>query len=324
MARPLRIEYPGAFYHIISRGNAGDPIYKTRRDRDKFLEYLSTMVARFGVKIHTYCLMTNHYHLLVETPEPNLSRAIQWLNVSYATYFNIKRDRRGHLIQGRYKSILVDADAYIKHLSRYIHLNPKKANMVDAIADHPWSSYPAIIGKIKVPDWLTIDYLLSQFGKNRKAARRRYEQFVESVDLDSVDNLSSKVVSGLILGDNGFVNWIKTSFLSEKSPTPDIPQLRELTPKCSLDRIVEAVANEFGINKAQILAKGRKRNIARNVAIYCSKVCSGKSGVEIARHFGLRSGSAVTMRYKIALTNIEAQRELQQKVIAAKERIMNN
>jgi putative transposase len=133
MARPLRVEYPGAFYHVMHRGNAGEDIFISSRDREKFLEYLAISVKRYEIKIHTYCLMTNHYHLLVETPHPNLSQAIKWVNVSYAAYFNRKRRRAGHLFQGRFKSILVDADEYLKHLSRYIHLNPLRANMVDVL-----------------------------------------------------------------------------------------------------------------------------------------------------------------------------------------------
>ncbi|MBW1742575.1 MAG: transposase [Deltaproteobacteria bacterium] len=101
MARPLRVEYPGAFYHVINRGNAGEDLFRSKRDREKFLEYFEKTVEQFSIKIHTYCLMTNHYHFLVETPEANLSRAVQWLNVSYAVYFNRKRQRSGHLFQGR-------------------------------------------------------------------------------------------------------------------------------------------------------------------------------------------------------------------------------
>ena len=123
MARPLRVEYPGAFYHVMNRGNAGDSIFKSKKDRERFLECLEKAVERFSLRIHTYCMMGNHYHLLVETLEPNLSKAMQWIHVSYAAYFNRKRDRVGHLFQGRFKAILVEADEYLKQLSRYIHLN---------------------------------------------------------------------------------------------------------------------------------------------------------------------------------------------------------
>jgi REP element-mobilizing transposase RayT len=324
MARPLRIEYPGAFYHVISRGNAGDPIYKTRREREKFIDYLARAVERFGIRIHTYCLMTNHYHLLLETPEPNLSRAIQWLNVCYATYFNSKRHRRGHLFYGRFKSILVDADGYLKHLSRYIHLNPLKAEMVETAADYEWSSYPAFIGNIAAPEWLSVRRILVQFGGNHEVAQRRYRQFVEGADIKTLENPADKIVSGLILGDDAFVKYIKTSFLSNRSFDPDVPQLRELMPRCTLDRIIEIVADALDSTKKQILEKGRKNNQARDVAIYFSKAFSGKSGIEIARFFGLRSGSAVTMRYKMALKMMDGRRELDRKLKRIREQIMNN
>ena len=130
MTRPLRIEYPGAYYHVVNRGNNQENIFKNDRDREKFIEYLERATDRFSTIIHSYCLMDNHYHLLVETLEANLSLSMQWINVSYATYFNRKRGRRGHLFQGRFKEILIDADDYLKHLSRYIHLNPVRAKMV--------------------------------------------------------------------------------------------------------------------------------------------------------------------------------------------------
>ena len=322
MARPLRIEYPGAFYHVISRGNAGDPIYKTRQEREKFIEYLAAAVERFGIRIHTYCLMTNHYHLLLETPEPNLSRAIQWLNVCYATYFNYKRNRRGHLFYGRFKSILVEADGYLKHLSRYIHLNPLRAKMVEAAADYEWSSYPAFIGNIAAPGWLSVRRILVQFGGKHEIAQRKYRQYVEGVDIKTLENPANKIVSGLILGDDAFVASIKTSFLSDRSSEPDLPQLKELIPRCSLDRIIEIVAAAFNSTAEQILEKGRKNNLARDMAIYFSKAYSGKTGNEIAHFFGLRSGSAVTMRYKVALRVMDGRSALNRKLKRIKEQII--
>jgi REP element-mobilizing transposase RayT len=131
MARPLRIEFPGAFYHVMNRGNTGMNIFRSARDREKFLEYVGEAVKRYGIKVHTYCLMTTHYHFLIETPYPNLSQAIKWINAGYSVYFNRKRRHFGHLFQGRFKAVLVDADEYLKHLSRYIHLNPVRARMVE-------------------------------------------------------------------------------------------------------------------------------------------------------------------------------------------------
>ena len=141
MARPLRIEYPGAYYHITSRGNERKAIFKNNTDRISFLSYLKSAFLRYGATIHVYCLMNNHYHLLLETPKGNLSKIMHHINGAYTTYYNVKHRRAGQLTQGRYKAILVHADTYAGELSRYIHLNPVRAGMVDMPEKYTWSSY---------------------------------------------------------------------------------------------------------------------------------------------------------------------------------------
>jgi len=297
MARPLRVEYPGAFYHVINRGNAGDAVFKGIRDREKFLECLGKAAGRFSIRIHTYCLMTNHYHLLVETPEPNLSRSIQWINVSYATYFNRKRDRRGHLFQGRFKSILIDADEYLKHLSRYIHLNPVRAKMIDSPSDYRWSSYPAFTGGKKPPAWLETNRLLSQFGKKRKDAEKNYRRFVEDVDIETIENPSTSIVGGFILGAPEFVNWVKETFLRTRDDMREIPQLRELKPSISIEKVINAVCREFGCDAESVMRKGRKKNLPRDIAIYLARDLTGQTAIRLGRYFGKISGPAITLRY---------------------------
>ena len=147
MARPLRITYPGAFYHVTSRGNEQKPVFKSIKDRTKFLEYLKSATERYSAVIHAYCLMDNHYHLLLETPSGNLSRIMAHINGAYTSYFNKKRDRAGHLFQGRYKAIVVEADEYAKELSRYIHLNPVRAGIVKMPEEYKWSNYCYYIHK---------------------------------------------------------------------------------------------------------------------------------------------------------------------------------
>ena len=152
MARPLRIIYPGAFYHITSRGNEQRVIFKSQRDRKKFLSYLESATQRYDARIHAYCLMDNHYHLLIETPSGNLPQIMRHINGAYTTYFNVKHKRSGHLLQGRYKAILVEMDIYAKELSRYIHLNPLRAGMVELPEEYKWSSLPFYLkGKTKLP-----------------------------------------------------------------------------------------------------------------------------------------------------------------------------
>ena len=322
MARPLRVEFPGAFYHVINRGNAGKAIFRSNRDREKFLEYVGKAVERFGIKVHTYCLMTNHYHFLIETPEANLSRANQWLNVSYAAYFNRKRQRRGHLFQGRFKSILVDADAYLEHLSRYIHLNPLRANMVEELVSHPWSSYPAFVGKAKAPDWLERHWLLSLFGKNRKKAFKAYRSFVENVDPARVENPEKDVVGGFILGGAGFVNWVKDTYLSKRSDESEIPQLKAVKPRPTPDVVVAAVCEEFGCDAEWIVQKGRKRNTARDVAIYLSRELTGETGAHLGKYFGDISGAGITVRYNHVVKNVSRNRRLKGRTNRIKKRII--
>ena len=179
MALPLRIEFEGGLYHVTARGNAGTDIYLADSDREHFLEILARSVERFRWMCHAYCLMDNHYHLLVETPEPNLSRGMQYLNGVYTQWFNRKHGRYGHLFQGRFKSIVVEKESYLLELARYIVLNPVRARLARSAREWRWSSYRATAGQVEVPGFLTTGWLLSQFGKSRLAATRAYKAFVK-------------------------------------------------------------------------------------------------------------------------------------------------
>lgn len=172
MSRPLRIIYPGAFYHVTSRGNEQKDIFKNRRDREKFLEYLASATERNGVVIHAYCLMSNHFHLFLETPAGNLSQIMRHIIGAYTTYFNIKRKRSGHLFQGRYKAILVEADEYAAELTRYIHLNPVKAGIAVKPGEYQWSSYQSYTGEALTPEWLKTGFILGCFGEKGQPLER--------------------------------------------------------------------------------------------------------------------------------------------------------
>ena len=324
MARPLRVEYPGAFYHVINRGNAGEDIFKSNRDRERFLEYLEAASERFSIRVHTYCLMTNHFHLLVETPEANLSRAVQWINVSYAVYFNIKRRRHGHLFQGRFKSLLVDADEYLKHLSRYIHLNPVRAKMVESASEYPWSSYSFFIGKSKMPKWLCGDWLLSQFGKNLRQARKNYRAFVEESDPWAMEDPGRSPVGGFILGSEDFVNWVKETFLSSEKATKEKPQLNALQSGADIEAIVAATGETYDVDPDGILVKGKKRNLARDVAIYLSRKHSCRSGKELGKYFGNISGAAIVVRSKAVADRLQTDKKLKTQIKDIEDRIINN
>jgi putative transposase len=278
---------------------------------------------RFSIIIHTYCLMSNHFHLLVETPEPNLSVTMQWINVSYATYFNRKRGRVGHLFQGRFKAILIDADQYLKHLSRYIHLNPVRAKLVPHPAKYKWSSYAAFIGEAKSPAYLETNRLLSTFAKGRKEAKQNYKDFVEHTDITTLEDPNKQVTGGFILGDSDFVNWVKDTYLSGRQDEKEIPQLKKLKPKVKLETIVQAVCAEFGCKGEQIITKGRKKNKAREVAIHLARDLSGMSCKDLGIYFGGVSGALITMMYNRVTKEAEKNKQLKSKIGKVKKQIFN-
>jgi putative transposase len=210
MARPLRIEFDGALYHITSRGNAHEKIFLDDEDRSVFLSALGETVARFGWLCHAYCLMSNHYHLLIETPAPNLSRGMQLLNGVYTQRFNRHHQRFGHLLQGRYKSILVEKESHLLELARYVVLNPVRAKMVRSARDWPWSSYRATSGQTEVPEFLEVGWTLSQFDTQRDRAVRAYRRFVrQDRGVDVWDTLKA----GCLLGSERFAERMRPRLL---------------------------------------------------------------------------------------------------------------
>ncbi len=234
MARPLRIEYPGALYHLTTRGNARADIFEDNLDREKYLEILASVVRKYRWICHGFCLMGNHYHLLVETPEGNLCRGMRQLNGLYTQTFNRRHRRVGHLFQGRYKSILVEKDSYLLQLSRYVVLNPVKAGMVKVPEDWEWSSYQATAGLTTAPDCLSTDWILAQFSEHNTTACERYRNFVwEGLDCQSI---WTNLRGGVLLGDEGFVARMGRH-LSGKVPSSEIPRRERLLHRPSLGEL---------------------------------------------------------------------------------------
>jgi len=323
MARPLRVEYPGAYYHVINRGNAGENIFIDERDRERFLEYLAKSIERFITRIHAYCLMSNHYHLLIETPQANLSVAIQWLNVSYSVYYNKRHRRRGHLFQGRFKAILLDANEYLILLSRYIHLNPVRAKMVTHPLEYSWSSYLVFAEKRQKPDWLTTQTVLSYFGEDKKQATRNYKSYVEKVNVETLENSDKNMSGGFILGGTSFVNWVKDKFLSTKNDEKEIPQLKKLKSKVTLKTIIQSVCDEFGCREEEVKMRGRKNNKVRAIAMYLARDLSGVSGKELGAFFNGISGAAITMNYNQMNDELLRDKKLSDQIASLKRHLLN-
>ena len=207
MARPLRVEFDGAIYHVTSRGNAREEIFDDDGDRKAFLECLGKVVNRFNWLCHAYCLMDNHYHLVIETPEANLSKGMRQLNGIYTQFYNRRHRTVGHLFQGRYKAILIQKESHLLDVCRYVVLNPVRAKAVERVEQWKWSSYGGTAGLGKSPPWLAVDWVLSQFGKRRYPAARHYRRFVrEGIDRPSI---WQGVQAQVLLGKQDFIEKLQ-------------------------------------------------------------------------------------------------------------------
>jgi len=221
MARPLRIEYAGALYHVTSRGDRQEVIYFNDQDRQDFLTILQQVRARFNWLVHAYCLMDNHYHLLIETPDANLSQGMRQLNGVYTQTSNRNHNRAGHVFQGRFKGILVEKETYLLELARYIVLNPVRARMVRHAKNWPWSSYAATAGDRPAPDWLTTEWLLAAFGKRQRSAQEKYRAFVEQGK--NQPRPWEQLRNQVFLGSEAFVDGLQKK-ISEEKDLSEIPK----------------------------------------------------------------------------------------------------
>lgn len=236
MARPLRIEYPGAVYHITARGNARQNIFVNDTDRTSFLEILAETTMRYNWLCHAYCLMDNHYHLLLETPDPNLSLGMRQLNGVYTQSFNRQHLRVGHVFQGRFKSILVEKETHLLELCRYIVLNPVAARLVRCPSEHSWSSYNFTAKSIKKTEFLYTDWLLAQFSSSRKTARKLYMDFVTAGISDNSVRPWEKLFGQVILGEEAFVSKIQ-KLIDEKKNVKEIPKIQRFPGRPALNEL---------------------------------------------------------------------------------------
>ena len=223
MARPLRIEFPGALYHVTSRGNGRADIYLDDADRHVFLSVFDAVCQRMHWLCYAYCLMNNHYHLVIETSDGNLSAGMRQLNGIYTQRFNRQHERVGHVFQGRYKAILVDRDVYLLELARYVVLNPVRAGMVDHPGKWLWSSYRVTVGEAAAPSWLAQGRLLGQFGHTTREARQRYAQFVQ--DGQQQASIWQALRQQIYLGDDHFVDQMQAR-LQEPEALVEVPQVQ--------------------------------------------------------------------------------------------------
>lgn len=230
MARPLRLEFRGALYHVTSRGDGQEAIYRDDTDRRLCLEVLAHTVERYNWTVHAWCLMGNHYHLLIETPDSNLALGMRHFNGVYTQRFNRRHGRVGHVFQGRYKAILVQKDSYLLELARYIVLNPVRAGMVRGPKDWPWSSYRATAGLTTAPAWLQTDWVLSAFGQRTSNAQVRYRAFV--AEGKHQPSPWEQLKNQIYLGSDAFVDKMQNRLAPDKdlSEVPAAQRRRAAKP----------------------------------------------------------------------------------------------
>jgi REP element-mobilizing transposase RayT len=292
MARPLRIQYPGAVYHITSRGNEKREIFRDDKDRLTFLDILEQSLQTYNVRLYCYALMPNHFHLLVETPLGNLSEFMRQFNITYTSHYNRRHNRVGHLYQGRYKSILVDRESYLKTLIRYIHLNPVKteeveelssAQKVEYLRDYRWSSLPGYICNEKRTPFVDYGMVLEEYGGDDEAGRKAYWKDT-CYNIDNLIDIKGKIIGQNLLGSEKFIGWIKKEFLNKEMKKREVPSVRILHSYKAHEEIIEAMSQETGRDAEEIF---RKRGVLRQIAMELLYRVGGFKGPEIGEMMGV-------------------------------------
>jgi len=319
MGRPLRIEFKNAVYHITSRGNERKKIYRDDGDKEKFLGLLEDYKNRCNFLIHCFVLMDNHYHLVIETLRPNLIKIMHGLNSGYTGYFNKKYKRSGHLFQGRYKAIIVDKENYLLELSRYVHLNPLRAKIINKPQDYKWSSYGGYIRKKEVNNLNNYNWLLSIFGNEEKKSRRQYKEFVEEGIAKKLENPVKRAVGNMILGSKEFIDSILVK-IDRDEIGQEIANRNEILKTINPQEVIKEVSNKYKIKPIEITNTGTRNNEARNVAIYVTRNVCELSNKETAKIFGGIKESAVSKVVKRLENNIKTNKALKQ----ITEQLMSN
>jgi len=319
MARRLRVEFPGAIYHVTLRGNARGRIFLDPRNYERFLWRLSESADTYNVRIYLFCLMVNHAHLVVETPEGNLSRFMQSLETGYTVYFNMRHARAGHLTQGRYGAKLVEGDPaaprlrrgsdYFLSLSRYVHLNPafvrsvKELPLKDRIQHvrrYPWSSYGSYIGRSKALDFVDYGPVLAQMAGGKNEKRKRYREFVESGLAETDEEFREAMkASRHCIGGEDFRNRVGRLYesLVAKSDHPEDVTFRRQTERIPVDRILEILELELGTSREAICRRHRDSTV-RPIASRMLCKYGGLTQREVGRILGLRTGTGISLQLR--------------------------
>ena len=298
MSRPLRIEYPGAWYHVMNRGRRREKIYLEENDYKLFLKILDQVSKLFTVEIHSYALMPNHYHLLIHTPKGNLSRVMRHINAAYTQGFNKRHKIDGSLFRGRYKSILIEEQKYLLELIRYIHKNPINSNMENKLGQYKWCSHRGYIKMAEKENFLITEHVLSKFDKNEKVAQK---QLVKFINKKVSEDLRKKLGSHrwpLILGSDGYKEEMKKMLEDKKIELEELPDLKKYFKKTRDDENESKVKKLIELNKEALTMKRiRKYTNHRKAVVYVLRRIYGKSLREISKYFINISYAGISKMY---------------------------
>ncbi len=319
MARPLRLEFDGAVHHVMSRGIEGRKICLDDADRNLWADILARAAERFGWRVFAWCLLDNHFHLFLRTPEAGLAPGMRQLNGDYAGYFNRCHGRLGPLMQGRYKSVLVENAGHWGEMSRYIHLNPVRAGLVERPENWFWSSYRAYHRPALRPEWLDCGTVLGEFGKDDKTARRAYRKFMAEGLGRKLDNPVSRAAHGLVLGSDEFVAKVR-KMLSGRAAHGDVPALGRMRRGADLEALAERLAGRLGADRSGWQPGRRDGDLSRAKCAYALRAATGARDRELAAVLGYRSASSVGAACRLvgqAARSAAARKELKELVVCA-------
>jgi putative transposase len=292
MSRPLRIEYEGAWYHVMNRGRRYEKVFKDTSDYEMFVDLLKESIEMWDIKIAAYCLMPNHYHMLVQTPLANVARAMRHINGVYTQRFNKRHGGDGQLFRGRYKSILVDGNSYLLQLVRYIHRNPLKARLVDSLSKYTWSSHKGYLSTDDQWEWLNKEFIYKFLSKNKEEWIKRYRQFVSISEDDEATRILGRRKWPSVWGPQSFIDWVKGKYYEAKTDD-EVPQSKALIP--GRKEILDAVCGYYGVDEKTLYKSKRGfTNEPRNVSIYLMRRMRKEGLIEIGKQFRIDQYSSVS------------------------------
>ncbi len=318
MSRPLRIDYPNAWHHVMNRARRGQDLFVDKADYQQFIDLLQEITDLFNINVAAYCLMPTHYHLMLQTPDANLSRCIRHLNGIYTQRYNVSHSCDGTLFRGRYKSILVDADNYVLQLVRYIHRNPLKAGLVKRLDQYVWSSHIGYLSKAKKWNWIYKHFILDMLTTQINSQIQIYKQFMAQEQDENLVRVLDGKNPPSILGSEKFISWIKDLFFKKKKDK-EVPASKELAP--DLDKIISEVSNYYNVRPTQLKAVRRgMENEPRDVAIYLIRSMRAEPLMRVGANFGLNQYSSVSS----VVTRVKAKLQKDRKFKDRLEHIESN